>query len=183
MGIHVIRRLRRPDRTAVSGFTAYGCRVLLAGKHTARLASVEFLSLWDKNYARSLGAVPFVKKASAFLTVSVHITCDILRRIAGVVGKRKRKRHAVFRREPVSYTHLDVYKRQPQTVLHQILRFPPEPARRTPDKAAFLSSPCTRGTLPRVSPAHRAAAAPHSTDTPGLSCAARAAPTAERRNA
>ena len=42
MEIHVIRRLCRPDRTAVSGFTAYGCRVPLAGKHTEHLASVSF---------------------------------------------------------------------------------------------------------------------------------------------
>ena len=53
----------RPDRTAVSGFTAYGCRVPLAGKNSHLLASVEFLPQRGKNYARSRGAVPSVKKA------------------------------------------------------------------------------------------------------------------------
>ena len=59
MEIQFIRRLRRPDWTAVSGLPAYGCRVPLAGKNSYRLASVEFLSLWDKNYARSRGAALF----------------------------------------------------------------------------------------------------------------------------
>ena len=47
----------------------YGCRVPLAGKYTTRLASVEFLSLWDKNYARSRSAIPVAQKASAFWAV------------------------------------------------------------------------------------------------------------------
>ena len=38
-------------------------------KHTYRLASVEFLSLWDKNYARSRGAA-LLSKSNRFLTVS-----------------------------------------------------------------------------------------------------------------
>ena len=50
---YVIRRLRRPDRTAVSGFTAYGCRVPLAGKHTAQSASVEFCTFGAKLCAQS----------------------------------------------------------------------------------------------------------------------------------
>ena len=53
MLIYFIRRLRRPDRTAVSGFTAYGCRVPLAGKNTARLASVSFLRRAQKACAQS----------------------------------------------------------------------------------------------------------------------------------
>ncbi|MDY2690586.1 MAG: hypothetical protein SOV41_03190, partial [Oscillospiraceae bacterium] len=40
--INFIRRLCRPDWTSVSGFTAYGCRVLLAGKNTAHLARMSF---------------------------------------------------------------------------------------------------------------------------------------------
>ena len=38
-------------------------------KNSYRLASVEFLSLWDKNYARSRGAIPAAQKASAFWAV------------------------------------------------------------------------------------------------------------------
>ena len=53
MKIHVIRRLRRPDRTAVSGFTAYGCRVPLAGKNSYRLASVSFCPLYQIGTQRS----------------------------------------------------------------------------------------------------------------------------------
>ena len=55
----------RPDRTAVSGFTAYGCRVPLAGKNTARLASVSFLRAAQK-LARSRGASYF-KNVKTFL--------------------------------------------------------------------------------------------------------------------
>ena len=50
---YVIRRPRRPDRTSVSGFTAYGCRVPLAGKHTAQSASVEFCTFGAKLCAQS----------------------------------------------------------------------------------------------------------------------------------
>ena len=46
-------------------------------KNSYRLASVEFLSLWDKNYARSRGAAPSDKKASAFLTVSKSGTLGV----------------------------------------------------------------------------------------------------------
>ena len=38
-------------------------------KNSYRLASVEFLSLWDKNYARSRGAIPVAQKASAVWAV------------------------------------------------------------------------------------------------------------------
>ena len=64
--IHVIRRLCRPDRTAVSGFTAYGCRVLLAGKHTARLASVESCPYRAKLCAQSRRNPSYRKSGSFF---------------------------------------------------------------------------------------------------------------------
>ena len=65
MEIHVIRQLRRPDRTSVSGFTAYGCRVLLAGRHTAHLASVEFCASGAKLCAQSRRS-PFCQESVSF---------------------------------------------------------------------------------------------------------------------
>ena len=44
-------------------------------KHTYRLASMEFLSQWDKNYARSRGAALSVKKQPLFDSLRTGTNC------------------------------------------------------------------------------------------------------------
>ena len=109
MEIHVIRQLRRPDRTSVSGFTAYGCRVLLAGKHTAHLASVEFCASGAKLCAQSRRR-PFCQESVSFFDSITGMRSGASRlffvqqeigkascRIAECVAVFPRQRHAALR--------------------------------------------------------------------------------------